>query len=78
MTTNYKIWHQIIFTQAYFSTEKRWFCSQRSVFFTTIVNLYGFRNIQSAQYPPVSVEVGRENTEKYARLISTFFANVFQ
>ena len=33
--------------------------------------------IQSAQYLPVSVEVGRVNTEKYARLIQTFFLPMY-
>ena len=47
-------------------------------FLQRLLNLYGFLKIQSAQYLPVSVKVGRVNTEKYARLILTFFANVFQ
>ena len=33
--------------------------------------------IQSAQYLPVSVEVGRVNTEKYGRLIQTFFLPMY-
>ena len=63
---------------AYFLAEKRSFCLQRSVFFTTIVKITWPYKIQSTQYLPVSVEVGRENTEKYARLIHTLFANVFE
>ena len=48
-------------------------------FLQQLLNLYGFMKIQSAQYMPVSVDVGRVNTEKYARLIQTFYSqnNVF-
>ena len=46
-------------------------------FLQRLLNLYGFLKIQSAQYLPVSVEVGRRNTEKYARLIQTFFLPMY-
>ena len=42
-----------------------------------LLNLYGFMKIQSPQYLPVSVEVGRENTEKYAGPIQTFFLPMY-
>ena len=46
-------------------------------FLQPLLNLYGFLKIQSAQYLPVSVEVGRINREKYARLIQTFFLSMY-
>ena len=66
-------------TPAYFYRQKNArFVYSDLYFLQRLSNSYGFMKIKSAQYPPVSVEVGRENTEKYARLITTFFANVFQ
>ena len=64
-------------TSAYFFGRKRPFCSQRSVFLQRLLNYYGFMKIQSAQYLPVSVEVGRVNTEKYTQLIQTSFLSVY-
>ena len=46
-------------------------------FLQRLLNLYGFSKIQSAQYLLVSVEVGRVNTETYARLIPTFLPMYF-
>ena len=42
-----------------------------------LLNLYGFMKIQSPQYLPVSVEVGRVSTEEYAWLIKTFFLPMY-
>ena len=42
-----------------------------------LLNFYGFMEILSAQNLQVSVEVGRVNTEKYARLIQTFFLPMY-
>ena len=62
----------------FFSAEKRTFCLQRSVFFTTIVK---FISLYENLVRTISASFGRSRSGKYREIRTTysdFFANVFQ